>query len=91
MRIATAGAYHNLVLWCLIALLGWYVLINQPDSRGINQIRRSGLGQFLSQGWTGWGTWFSPYKLIDDLGVSVRSIEQVFTARHRFHSGIDAA
>ncbi|KAF8602739.1 hypothetical protein BDV93DRAFT_557216 [Ceratobasidium sp. AG-I] len=58
MRIATAGAYHNIVLWLLIAFLGW-----------------SGLGQFLSQGWTGWGTPFGLYKTIDDVGVSIKSVE----------------
>ncbi|KAG8736139.1 hypothetical protein FRC12_017757 [Ceratobasidium sp. 428] len=58
MRIAAAGAYHNLALWFILAILGW-----------------SGLGKLLSQGWTGWGTSFGPYKHVNDLGVSVQSID----------------
>lgn len=27
MRIATAGAYHNILLWLLIGFLGWCVVL----------------------------------------------------------------
>ncbi|CUA72137.1 hypothetical protein RSOLAG22IIIB_00799 [Rhizoctonia solani] len=59
MRIAAAGAYHNLVLWVVIGMLGWL-----------------GISEFMSQGWTGWGTPLGLYRPVDDLGVVIRSIEQ---------------
>ncbi|KAJ1310561.1 hypothetical protein OPQ81_007290 [Rhizoctonia solani] len=59
MRIATAGAYHNLTLWVIIGMLGW-----------------SGISEFMCQGWIGWGTSLGPYRSVDDLGVTIRSVEQ---------------
>ncbi|KDN40624.1 hypothetical protein RSAG8_07953, partial [Rhizoctonia solani AG-8 WAC10335] len=59
MRIAAAGAYHNLVLWLMIGMVGWL-----------------GISEFMSHGWTGWGTPLGPYRPVDDLGVAIRSVEQ---------------